>query len=403
MSLPDQKEASGQDSRCHRGTWSAGNGACSPRHRVARVRVDAVAWIIATLLLLPPGVATQTPSLHPDPRYLDSPIRPTFTIALSARAVAAPFLLAPNARAAFGGGGDEETDLLGHIQGAALLSSGEVVVLDDKMTRLRVFSATGLPEQSLGRAGRGPGEFSDPLSLAVDSRGALHVGDLRHSIQVFSHSTSGYRLERTLQVDVAVRGLCLLDSVMVIHGMQLRSASILHVYDRLGTRLRSFGVLYQSPNALVNHEFGAGRIACDSATGFVFYVPGGAIGEVRAYRLDGSLVWRTVLSGYRVNRIEDYRGGIRIATNQAGVNFVRALTLLPGRGLLVQIAYRSAQALREGVDYTSLTSVLLDHVTGRPSALGTSLPPIVAATRGEVVLGYDDPAPRFEVRAIRAR
>ena len=350
--------------------------------------------------LRPQALAAQAPGVHPNPRYLDAPAPPAFTIAVSARPVAAPFRLAALARAAFGSESDSDAVLLGNIKAVALLPSGDVVVLDDVKSELRIFGPTGVPKQRLGRAGRGPGEFFNPLSLAVDTEGRLYVSDLAHTIQVFAPSPAGYRYLRTIQIEISANAMCFLDTLLVVQGARFGQDTILHVYDRSGRVLRSFGALYRSPNQLLNYQFGAGSIACDAQRGLVLYAPGGAIGEVRAYRTDGALAWRTAVTGYRVKRIEDYRGGVRVSGAQ-GVHSVHAFVLLPGRGLLVQVAFRTEEAVRNQIPFTTLHSFLLDPATGRPLPLGTALPPIFAASGGEAVLAFNDPVPRFEVRGLQ--
>lgn len=327
---------------------------------------------------------------------------PAFSVALTARPVASPFRLAATARAAFGSESDGEAVLIGNIKAIALLPSGDVVVLDDKKSELRIFGPTGAPKQRLGRAGRGPGEFSDPLSLAVDAEGRIYVADLAHTIQVFGPGPSGYRYLRTIRIEISANAMCFLDTLLVVQGARYGHDTILHVYDRSGHVLRSFGALYRSPNRQMNYFFGAGRIACDEQRGLVLYAPSGVIGEVWAYRADGSLACRTTMAGYRVNRIEDPgNGGMQVTLSRDGIHSVHVFELVPGRGLLVQIAFRTREALQHQVPFTTLHSFLLDPATGRPLPLGTVLPPIFAVRAGDAVLAFNDPFPRFEVRALQ--
>jgi hypothetical protein len=354
--------------------------------------------------VLPHALPAQAPGVHPNPAYIVAPVPPAFTIAMTARPVAVPFRLAAAARAAFGSESDSDAVLLGNIKAVALLPSGDVVVLDDKKSELRIFSPTGSPKQRLGRAGRGPGEFFYPVSLAVDDAGRLYVGDRVRTIQVFAPSPAGYRYLRTMQVEVAAMSMCFLDTLLVVQGTALGQDPILHLYDSSGRRLRSFGALYRSPNPLLNAQIGEGQVRCDRQRGLVFYTPSNAmgIGEVRAYRADGTLVWRTTLTDFHVSRIEDYgNGGVRFSAGPDGSHSVLAFVLLPGRGLLVQVAFRTPEALRDQVPFTTLHSFLLDPATGRPLPLGTVLPPIFAARAGDAALAFNDPFPRFEVRGVQ--
>jgi hypothetical protein len=356
------------------------------------------AIVLSGLVLRVGPLLAQRPGLHPDPRYIEAPIPPSFTIAVTAGAAALPFSLAPRPTAAFGSESDSAGVAIGEITAALILPTGDVVLLDGKESTLRFFAAAGRPKQRFGRAGRGPGEFFHPLSLAVDRTGRLFVADLAHAVQVFAPSPAGYRYERTLHIEVAAHGMCFLDTLLVVQGMKLGEDPIFRVYDSAGRPVRAFGSLYRSPNAILNYLFPDGHITCDSRRGLVFYAPSSVIGEVRAYRVDGTAAWRTVLAGYKVNRVEDVEQGYRVVTGPE-VHSVQALTLMPGRGLLLQVAMRTSQALRERLPYTNLRSFLLDVATGRPP-LGDRLPPILAAGEGDVVLAFEDPVPRFEVRRL---
>ncbi len=296
-------------------------------------------------------------------------------------------------------GPDTASDQLGHIKAVVFTRDGQLAILDDKMSRLRVFDSSGNPRQSLGREGRGPGEFFNPVSLAEGPDGRLYVGDLARTLQVFVRGTAGYRYDRTIRLEVAARRLCVFDSVIVVHGVALGKDPVVHVYSRDGRLLRSFGALYRSPNRVLNFELNLGRLSCDAARQIVFYAPDNAIGELRAFRVTGEPLWRIQLTGYRVNRIEDYQGGIRVSGDQ-GVHSMYSLTPIPGFGLLCQVAFRTEQALRERIAYSTLTSFLLDEATGQPRAIGTSLPPIFAARGTLAATGEDEPEPHFTIREL---
>lgn len=365
-------------------------------------RALLVSLIASGLVPAASRLPAQALRTHPDPRYIDAPVPPAFTIALDARPVASPFRLTATVRAAFGSEADSDGGLIGHIRAAALAASGDVIVLDDNQRQLRVFDPGGAPRERVGRAGRGPGEFSEPLSLAVYADGRVFVGDLLLSVLVFAPTAAGIRYERTLRIGVAPRAMCFLRGQLVVQGVSYGQPAILHVFDRSGQRIRSFGALYRSPNRALNYQFGTGMIACDPVAGVVVYAPRAGIGEFRAYRANGSLAWRTTVTGYLNNRVEETPGGgYRISGTGKGAHSIHSLTLMPGLGVLVQIAYRTEQAFRDHTAFTTLHSFLLDPVSGRPLPLGTTLQPILASGTGEVVLGFDDPSPRFEVRSLR--
>ena len=66
---------------------------------------------------------------------------------------------------------------------------GKIVIADPRGTRVSLFSPSGELLQTIGRRGRGPGEFMYPLSARFDEQGAVHVVDLsRRLISIFTPS-----------------------------------------------------------------------------------------------------------------------------------------------------------------------------------------------------------------------
>ncbi len=347
--------------------------------------------------------SAQAPDLHPNPRYIDAAIPPSFTVTVTARGATPPFRIGDPERASFGGDPAAEADFLGRVTGIVLLPDGDIAVLDDRLSELRIFGPRGESRQRLGRAGRGPGEFWHPVSLAVDGGGRLFVGDLSRALNVFSKSGMGYRHERTVRLDVAPLSMCFLDGLLVVHGTGLAETSILHLFAPSGQRERSFGAFYRSPNRVLNSRLSEGRVVCDPERHLIYFAPRRATGEVRAYRPDGTLAWRTLVTGYLVNRIEGLPRGYQVTVLDHGVHALHSLTLLPSYGLLLQVGYRDLAALSDGAPYTLLSSFLIEPASGRPRALGSALPPIAAARPGEVAVTQDDPAPAFRVRTVSRR
>ncbi len=75
--------------------------------------------------------------------------------------------------------GDEETgNILGRILDAAVDAAGNTYLLDAGFTTVRVFDPAGKSLGTLGRAGEGPGEFSNP-------RGCLALADGRVGVTQF--------------------------------------------------------------------------------------------------------------------------------------------------------------------------------------------------------------------------
>src|SRR5690606_24215524 len=144
-------------------------------------------------------------------------------------------------------------------------------------------------------------------------------------------------------------------------------------------------------------------VACDGPNALVAFATRGPLAEVRGYRLDGAVVWRINLTGVMANLIEDTPEGYRVVRSPSGVHSLLSLTTIPGRGFLVQWTFRDAEDLASRASYGTILSFLLDPATGQPIGPDTTLPPILAATDSTVLIAYEDPEPRFEVRTLLPR
>jgi hypothetical protein len=71
--------------------------------------------------------------------------------------------------------------------GVAVSQRGEIIVLDARDRDLRVFDAQGRFLRRMGRAGSGPGEFTNPLALSVSDT-IIKVVDLNGRLTAFSVS-----------------------------------------------------------------------------------------------------------------------------------------------------------------------------------------------------------------------
>lgn len=84
-------------------------------------------------------------------------------------------------------GSMEGDDSFGRVMDIAWDGRGRILVADDLGPHVKVFGADGSYVRTIGRAGEGPGEFSQPWQLAVDAGDSLYVWDAgRSRILVFS-------------------------------------------------------------------------------------------------------------------------------------------------------------------------------------------------------------------------
>lgn len=358
--------------------------------------------LVACQLALLAGPLRSQAGQHPDRRYITPmPGVPASTIAFGATPDPGRLRLAPTAIATFGAESDPDTLLLGDILAARFLPSGGVVVLDHKLFHLRFFDAAGRPVASVSRAGQGPGEIARRATgLAVDRSGNVRITDLGRALKRFAPGPRGWAYADQVPLEGSPEELCLLADRVVLNTPDPMRPEALEVRDPTGRVLARYGAVYASPSPMVNFGFNHLRLACDPSTGMVFSASSGALGEVRAYAGDGTPRWRATITGLTGFIVKDVDQGYAVEEppGASAVEAVAGVTLLPGRGLLVQVSRTTFADLRAGAWFTTLHSFLFDPATGRAVALGTGLPRITDAGPARALAIYEDPVPRFEVR-----
>lgn len=83
------------------------------------------------------------------------------------------------------GGGEGPTDFV-DVRAIATTARGEMVVLEAQAHELRFFDARGRHLRTVGRKGRGPGEFERPNGVLRAPDGTLWVNDVTRRLTVFS-------------------------------------------------------------------------------------------------------------------------------------------------------------------------------------------------------------------------
>jgi hypothetical protein len=298
------------------------------------------------------------------------------------------------------GSATAEPEVFGEVASVLVDKGARTYVLDSRSGEIREFDRDGTVLQRFGRLGTSAGEFARPLSMVMDSAGRLYVGDLSGRILVFKSIGGHYQLDRTLQVNVAPRDMCLLDGKLYLHGLSRDPELVIHVYDLGGRRLGSFGKVYKSPNTLINATLLDGHIACDPEDGLVFYAPKGGLGEIRAYDTRGREVWLTTIHGYRSSDIIETASGFSVSLPESGYNWIHELTYFRGKGLLIQVAFALRADRMQGRDYRVLHTFLLSTKTGLGTFVSDSIWPIVSISPPYLVSSNIDPFPTIRVARL---
>jgi len=74
---------------------------------------------------------------------------------------------------------DDSSRIFADLRDLAIDAEGRILALDAQAGEIRVFTADGAPDTTMGRPGEGPGEFGQPNGLRVGPDGTLWVNDPR--------------------------------------------------------------------------------------------------------------------------------------------------------------------------------------------------------------------------------
>ena len=170
---------------------------------------------------------------------------------------------------------------------AVPLRSGGLAVLD--VSRVHIFSSTGVRRGIAGRDGSGPNEFRGLYSGCGLGGDTILVAD--GSLSRLSVISPSGAFIRTLQSDDAravTHHACLADgSVLASRMVEQRGPNSVVEVVRLDTRAERRSVVVREDQAPAL-DFVAGRSVSVIANGTLVYVSDGR--EIRVYRVDGSLV-----------------------------------------------------------------------------------------------------------------
>jgi hypothetical protein len=119
----------------------------------------------------------------------------TPTLALACLALLAPQAPSDTVRAArvatIGELAPRTPFLIGEVSGLALDDAGRVYVSDFQDPRVLVFAPDGRHLATIGRKGRGPGEFEAPTGPVVGPDGALHVRNMERVMRFVPSAAGG--------------------------------------------------------------------------------------------------------------------------------------------------------------------------------------------------------------------
>lgn len=284
-----------------------------------------------------------------------------------------------------------ETSTLGLVGDAALDDDGRMVVLDVAAKRVGVFDRHGSVVRSLGREGRGPGEFIGPMALALRNGGRLYVLDrINRRVEMFEVD-SGARIG-SFQVLLSAEDLCFVGDRLFLLGA-LGGKLIHEVSPSDGEILRSFAPDQDSSDPLLSSYRAGGYLACgpgDEVTFLPLLRP-----EVARFRASTGLPLGTaVLPGYRAVQVRRLENGAVsfVAPDGSSHDYASSIVPLADGDQLVQVG-----VIRDGAttrhEFESLRSFILSWRNRTVRTSPEELPRVMYTRNDTALAAFSSPHP----------
>lgn len=287
---------------------------------------------------------------------------------------------------------------LGQVADVAADRRGRAYVLDVINHRVVVFSPDGRLEHTLGREGRGPGEFQVATAMAMDGRDHLYVLDVANArLEVFDVSGERGAWLRSLPLTVPGEDVCAAGDRVFLLGA--RGGWLIHeLSPETGRVARSLARDSTAGGEVMAGSRAAGYLACGPGDALTF-LPS-TRGEVLRFSAStGERTGRLEIPGYRAARITDRADGAVVFEAPGGGptdNGSSIVNLPDGRQLAQVGVVRAGGAVAQ---FGAVRGILLDWQAGSATPLPDSMPRIVNTAQDRAYAA--DAAPYPAVRVMR--
>ncbi len=288
--------------------------------------------------------------------------------------------------------------LFGFILDIVIDGQNRIYILDETRQEVSVFNQRGEYLTTLGRLGKGPGEFEHARSMTLYKDEMLLVNS-GYEIEIFDISKPEIEFKSTLQLEYASRSMCSIDDTLFVHyaGLHLQKKefgkegklSMIKAYSLPEFEpLFSFGESYKSNNIMIVDRLSLGEISCNETTSTVVFgferFP-----VLHGYSMQGELKWKTYISGLKTTILETSKESNRtkISYKQPKGKFVDRI--LKSRSL--NNKYQLSQIDRILISDASFEnkreeiSFMIDSETGKGEMVSTDIPLIFGISDGSVI------------------
>ena len=287
---------------------------------------------------------------------------------------------------------------VGLIGDAALVGDTLVYVLDVVQKRVGVLAADGSWVVWAGRAGRGPGEFIDPVAIAATADGTLYVVD-RGNLRVETYSARSRALKRvgSATLDFFPEDACVLGERLFVLGA--RDGRAIHeVSPRDGGVTRSFAPDEQLRNDLLATFRSAGHLACGPGESLSF-LPMLRPTLHRFSAATGEALGSITIPGYREVLVVHSGDAVTFRQPEGGHDRAASLVPLADGSVVVQVGALEAGS-RTSHEFQELRSFVLSWERGSIAMLTRELPRVFSFGGSKGVGAATDPEPALLVLTL---
>lgn len=155
---------------------------------------------------------------------------------------------------------EENDDVLIAGIGDATIHNDQLFIIDDKDTKVVELSENGDLKQELGKSGRGPGEYVNPVNLGIDGDDLFLLDQSLARITKYNYDKSEVRNSESY--DMTMSDMCIDNEEIWVHSSN--EGNILHkIDDNLQSIETSMGDLYDDDEMVQQEISSDGKLTCD--------------------------------------------------------------------------------------------------------------------------------------------
>ncbi len=168
---------------------------------------------------------------------------------------------------------------------------GLIYILDAGNKRIQVFDNTTRFIRTIGREGKGPGEFIYPVDIAIDNQNNLVISESMNRIQILDSEgvyINGFNLTETFagNIDVSQE-----QKLVLYNGGRSKIDSLFLIYDYEGNNVGKIGEPEEEKNPMLRSLKYINHFALDNQGNLCLGFRSRAVAE--KYSKNGELIWQT--------------------------------------------------------------------------------------------------------------